>query len=84
MLNGLTKLWNAVKGWRTIAVSTVLAVIGVLQTTDWATIVTPGQVGPVILGVGVLVAVLRAVTDTPIGSNGGSSGGTSGDSSPAK
>jgi len=63
----LNKAWAAVKGWKTMAVSAVLAVIGVLQTADWATIVSPQRVGPTILGVAILVAVLRSVTDTPVG-----------------
>ncbi|MEJ0097803.1 MAG: hypothetical protein WDM84_07590 [Bauldia sp.] len=59
--------WTSVKGWKTVAVSAVLAVVGVLQTADWATIVSPQRVGPTILGVAVLVALLRTLTDTPIG-----------------
>jgi transcriptional regulator of nitric oxide reductase len=60
-------LWTAAKGWRTLGVSLVLAVVGVLQTADWATIVGPGAIGPVMLGVGAVVAALRALTDTPLG-----------------
>lgn len=48
-------------------VSVALAVAGVLQTADWATIVGPRQVGPTILAVAVVVAVLRVLTDTPVG-----------------
>lgn len=67
MLQCLNSLWEAAKGWRTVLVSIVLAVVGVLQTADWATIVAPRQVGPVILAIGVVVAVLRTLTDTPVG-----------------
>ena len=67
MLKRLQALWTAVKGWKTIVVSAALAVVGVLQTADWATIVRPQHVGPTILGVAVVVAVLRTLTDTPIG-----------------
>jgi hypothetical protein len=44
-----------------------LAVVGVLQTADWATIVGPRQVGPTMLAIAIVVAVLRAVTDTAVG-----------------
>jgi hypothetical protein len=67
MLERLKLLWAAAKGWRTVALSTLLAIVGVLQTADWATIVAPRQVGPVMLAVGVLVAVLRSLTDSPLG-----------------
>lgn len=67
MFEGLRNLWSAAKGWRTILVSVALAVAGVLQTADWATIVAPKQVGPVMLGIAIVVAVLRALTDTPVG-----------------
>ncbi len=61
------RIWTTLKGWKTMLVSLLIAVIGVLQATDWATIVRPDEVGPVMLGVGILVAVLRVVTTTPIG-----------------
>jgi hypothetical protein len=67
MLAGIVKLWAAAKGWRTLVVSLAVAVVGVLQTADWATIVGPAAVGPVMLGIGAVVAVLRALTDTPVG-----------------
>jgi hypothetical protein len=67
MLERLKLLWAAAKGWRTVGLSTLLAIVGVLQTADWATIVAPRQVGPVMLAVGVLVAVLRSLTDSPVG-----------------
>jgi hypothetical protein len=41
--------------------------VGVLQSADWATIVAPQRVGPTLLVIGILVAVLRTLTDTPIG-----------------
>jgi hypothetical protein len=63
----IANLWIALKGWRTLALSLALAVVGVLQTADWATIVGPSAVGPVMLCVALLVAVLRVLTDTPVG-----------------
>ncbi|HZP20100.1 MAG TPA: hypothetical protein VFB16_07795 [Bauldia sp.] len=55
------------KGWRTLLLALGLSTVGVLQSADWATIVPPQSVGPVMLGVGVAVGVLRALTTTPIG-----------------
>lgn len=68
MITWVKSLLDGSKGWRTLIVSLALAVVGVLQTADWATIVGPEQVGPAMLAVAVVVAVLRAVTNTPIGS----------------
>ena len=67
MTNRLGNLWTAAKGWRTMLLSVALAVVGVLQTADWATIVGPRQVGPTMLAIAIVVAVLRAVTDTSLG-----------------
>jgi hypothetical protein len=67
MTNRLGSMWTAAKGWRTMLLSVALAVVGVLQTADWATIVGPRQVGPTMLAIAIVVAVLRAVTDTAVG-----------------
>jgi hypothetical protein len=67
MIDTVKRLWTAVKGWRTVMLSVLLAVVGVLQTADWATIVPPRQVGPVMLVIAIVVAVLRVLTDTPLG-----------------
>ena len=67
MIERIERAWVAVKGWRTVLLSMALAVVGVLQTADWATIVGPEQVGPTMLAVAIVVAVLRAMTDTPVG-----------------
>lgn len=63
----ITEALGAVKGWRTLIVSAAIAIAGVLQTADWATIVGPAEVGPAMLITAAAVAVLRALTDTPIG-----------------
>jgi len=62
-------MFERLKGWRTVIVAVTLAIVGVLQTADWATIVGPRQVGPVMLGIGIVVAVLRTLTDGPVGRN---------------
>lgn len=67
MIERIESAWQAVKGWRTVLLSVLLAVVGVLQTADWATIVGPRQVGPTMLAIAIVVAVLRALTDTPMG-----------------
>jgi len=66
-MNRIMETWNAVKGWKTLLASLAIAVMGVLQATDWTTIVPADRVGPVLVGIGVLMAVLRAVTDGPMG-----------------
>jgi hypothetical protein len=68
MSAALKRLIAALKGWRTVILSIVIAVVGVLQTADWATIVGPRQVGPTMLAIAIVVAVLRAVTNTAVGS----------------
>jgi hypothetical protein len=67
MIVKIAELWIALKGWRTLALSLALAVVGVLQTTDWATIVGQNAVGPVMLWISAAVAALRLVTNSPIG-----------------
>jgi hypothetical protein len=63
----IAELWIALKGWRTLLLSVALAVIGVLQTADWATIIAPSAVGPMMLWLSAAVAVLRVLTSTPVG-----------------
>ena len=66
-MNRIMETWHAAKGWKTLLASLAIAIMGVLQATDWTTIVPPDGVGPVMVGIGVLMAVLRAVTDGPMG-----------------
>jgi len=54
------------KGFRTLAFSLALAVVGVLQTADWATIVPAEQAGLALTIVGVVSAALRFFTTTPV------------------
>jgi hypothetical protein len=67
MLQSTKNAFDALKGWKTLLVSLAIAAAGVLQSADWATIVPSGAVGPVMVGIGVAVAALRAITDTPVG-----------------
>ncbi len=66
-MDRINEAWQAAKGWKTLAASLAVAVMGVLQATDWTTIVPPSKVGPTMVGIGVLMAVLRVVTDGPVG-----------------
>jgi hypothetical protein len=68
MLKILDNFLHPLKGWRTLAISLGLTVAGALQSADWATLVEPADVGPVLLGLGAVVGVLRAITNTPLGS----------------
>jgi len=67
MFSRLSRVRRPVKGWKTMGFSVALAVAGALQSTDWTTIVAPSQVGPTLMAIGVVVAVLRTVTNTPVG-----------------
>jgi len=60
---------NALSGYRTLLFALVLGALGAAQTFDWATIVPAQDVGPVMIGIGALVALLRAVTSTPVGTS---------------
>ncbi|MCB1500451.1 MAG: hypothetical protein KDK07_11800 [Bauldia sp.] len=70
-MNRILGTLRATKGWRTLAVSLAISVAGALQSTDWTTLVPEDRVGPVMVGIGVLMAVLRVVTDGPVGGKGG-------------
>ena len=54
------------KGFRTLAFSLAVAIVGVLQTADWATIIPPDQAGLALTIVGVASAALRFFTSTPV------------------
>jgi hypothetical protein len=55
------------KGYRTLLFSLAVAVVGVLQSFDWATVIPPEQAGVALTIVGVAGAVLRFFTSTPVG-----------------
>jgi len=56
-------------GFRTLLVSAGIALAGVAQTFDWATIIPQGKVwsGVAMIGVAGVMALLRGVTSTPVG-----------------
>jgi hypothetical protein len=55
------------KGWKTISFAAALALIGLLQQVDVATIISPKYVGLATAIIGGAVALLRIVTSTPVG-----------------
>lgn len=58
------------KGWRTLLFALLIAAGGVVQTFDWATIIPQNQTwsGIAMLAVGAVIAALRYITTTPVGS----------------
>jgi hypothetical protein len=66
-MNRIIEVWRVSKGWRTLLVSLAIAVVGVLQSTDWSALVPEDRVGPVMVVIGVAMAVLRILTDGPVG-----------------
>lgn len=58
---------NYLKGWRTIGVMAVFAVLGLLQQADWVQLVPTQYVPLAVSLVGAVGMILRAVTSTPVG-----------------
>ena len=55
------------KGFKTAIVSLALVVLGALQGFDWATLISdPQTAGWVVSAIGVVMMVLRAITDSPM------------------
>lgn len=55
------------KGYRTYLAAGLVAVFGVLASTDWVGFFGDPKAGAVAIGSGVLMAVMRAITSTPSG-----------------
>ena len=56
------------KGWRTVLFALLVATVGVLEATDWASIVPDGPAkGWILLAIALAIAWLRVITTTPIG-----------------
>ena len=55
------------KGYRTLLFSLAVAIVGVLQSFDWATVFAPEQAGIALTVVGVAGAILRFFTNTAVG-----------------
>lgn len=57
------------QGWKTLSFALAVAVAGVAQAFDWATVVPQDKTwsGIAMVAVGGVIAALRAVTSTPVG-----------------
>ena len=55
------------KGWRTVMFAAAVGAVGALQTVGWADVIPTGYVGPVMMGLGIVMAWLRSQTDTSVG-----------------
>lgn len=60
---------NAIKGFKTLGFGLLVAIVGVIQTFNFATIVPQDKTwsGAVMLAIGAIIVALRYVTDTGIG-----------------
>ena len=54
-------------GYRTYIAAALVAVTGVLATTDWVTFLSNPKAGWVAIGSAVLMAIMRSVTSTAPG-----------------
>lgn len=55
------------KGWKTLILSAGTALLGVASAFDWTSVLAGPWGGWIVTGIGVASAVLRAVTNTPVG-----------------
>jgi len=58
---------DVLKGYRTYVASGLLALFGVLASTDWVSFLSDPKAGVTALASAALMAVLRSVTTTPPG-----------------
>ena len=54
-------------GYRTYLVSALVAIFGVLEATDWNSLLDNPGAGWVALGAAILMAVMRSITTGPAG-----------------
>lgn len=52
-------------GYKTYIAAALVALFGVLQATDWVSVLGDPKAGLQAIGLAVLMAVLRTVTNTP-------------------
>ena len=55
------------KGYRTYLAAGLVAVFGVLASTDWISFFGDPKAGVVAVGSAILMAVMRSITSTPSG-----------------
>jgi len=54
-------------GFKTYIAAALVAVFGVLQAVDWVTLIGNPKAGLQTVGVAILMAIMRSVTNTPPG-----------------
>ena len=54
------------RGYRTMAFNTGLAIWGVIETADWG-FLEPEYKGPLLIAIGIVGAILRVMTTSPVG-----------------
>lgn len=54
-------------GFRTYIAAAMVAVFGVLQATDWVSVLANPKAALPTIGIAVLMAIMRSVTTTPPG-----------------
>lgn len=57
------------KGWRTLIFNSAAAIVGVLMAFDWTSVASAKTAGLIVSGVSLGNMVLRAFTNTTVGSN---------------
>ena len=55
------------KGWRTLLANSGIAAFGVLEATDWTTLLGSDSAGWAVTGIAVANMVLRSLTTSPVG-----------------
>lgn len=55
------------RGYRTYIAAALVAVFGVLASTDWIAVLDDPKAGAVAIGSALLMALMRSVTTTPPG-----------------
>ena len=55
------------KGYRTYLAAGLVAVFGVLASTDWISFFSDPKAGAVAVGSALLMAIMRSITSTPAG-----------------
>jgi hypothetical protein len=55
------------KGWRTVGLNALIAVVGVLAATNWPDLIPPTYAGPIVAAIGFLNMYLRSITNTSVG-----------------
>jgi hypothetical protein len=55
------------KGWRTLGINLAIATFGVLEATDWTSLIGSDKAGWIVTAIAVANMVLRSLTTTQIG-----------------